>query len=369
MCQSGDSNLTTYSRGAPIIKVTTIGLDLAKNVFQVHGVDKQGNAVLRRQLRREQVLTFFVKLQPCLIGIEACTGAHYWARKLEAQGHTVRIMPAQFVKPYVKTNKNDVADAEAICEAVDRKNMRFVPIKSPEQQAVLALHRSRQTMIKARTGQANQIRGFLAEAGIVFAQGIKQIAKRVPALLEQAADELPGPLVALLPRLLEHLNYLDRQVQELENEIKRWHRQSELSRRLEQVPGIGVLTASALVATVADARQFKNGRQMGAWLGIVPAQHSSGGKPHLLGISKRGDPYLRTLLVHGARAVIGHATRPSAKHPDPWLQRLLARRGKNVAAVALANRNARIVWAMLAHDRPYEPLHGTIDPLATPTAA
>ena len=344
------------------MKVTTIGLDLAKNVFQVHGVDKDGNPVLRRQLRREQVLTFFVKLQPCLIGIEACAGAHYWARKLEAQGHTARIMPAQFVKPYVKTNKNDVADAEAICEAVGRKNMRFVPIKSPEQQAVLALHRSRQAALKARTAQANQIRGFLAEYGIVFGQGIKQVFKRVPALLEQAADELPGPMVALLPRLLEHLKYLDRQVQEFENEIKRWHRQGELSQRLEQVPGIGVLTASALVATVAEARQFKNGRQMGAWLGIVPSHQGSGGKTHLLGSSKRGDPYLRTLLVHGARAVIAQASRPSAKHQNPWLQRLLARRGKNVAAVALANRNARIIWAMLAHGRPYEPRLGTSEP-------
>ena len=351
------------------MKVTTIGLDLAKSVVQVHVVDKDGNPVLRRQLRREQVLAFFVKLQPCVIGMEACTGAHYWSRKLQAQGHTVRIMPAQFVKPYVKTNKNDVADAEAICEAVGRKNMRFVPIKSPEQQAVLALHRARQAMIKARTAQANQIRGLLAEFGIVFAQGIKQIPKRVPALLEQAGDELPGTLAALIPGLVEHLKYLDRQVQELENEIKRWHRRSEPSRQLERVPGIGALTASALVASIADARQFKNGRQMGAWLGIVPAQHSSGGKTHLLGISKRGDPYLRTLLVHGARAVIGQATRPSAKHRDPWLQRLLARRGKNVAAVALANRNARIVWAMLAHGRPYEPRVGTLEPRDNPTQA
>jgi transposase len=351
------------------MKVTTIGIDLAKNVFQIHGVDKDGNAVLRRQLRREQVLAFFAKLQPCLIGMEACGSAHYWARKLQAQGHTARIMPAQFVKPYVKSNKNDALDAEAICEAVQRKNMRFVPIKSPEQQAVLALHRSRQAKIKARTAQANQIRGFLAEFGIVFPQGIKQIAKRVPALLEQGCDELPGTLTALIGRLLEHLKYLDREVQELENEIKRWHRQSEPSRQLEQVPGIGVLTATALVASIADAHQFKNGRQMGAWLGLVPAQHSSGGKTQLLGISKRGDAYLRTLLTHGARAVISRATKPSAKRQNPWLQRLLARRGKNVAAVALANRNARIVWAMLAHDRPFDPHLGTLDPLHEPAAA
>ena len=340
------------------MNVTTIGIDLAKNLFQVHGVDNHGKKLFNRQLRRDQMLTFFVKLQPCLIGMEACSGAHYWARKLQAQGHTVRLMPAQFVKPYVKTNKNDAADAEAICEAVRRPTMRFVPIKDPEQQAVLSVHRARQAMVKARTAQANQIRGLLAEFGIVLPQGIKQIPKRVPALLEQAHDELPGALPALVLGLLEHLKHLDRLVQELENQIKLWHRQSELSRRLEKVPGIGPLTASALLASVADARQFKNARQMAAWLGLVPAQHSSGGKSQLLGISKRGDPYLRTLLVHGARAVIRQATALSRQRPDDWLQRLLARRNKNVATVALANRNARIVWALLARERSYEPNFG-----------
>lgn len=340
------------------MNVTTIGIDLAKNLFQVHGVDSQGRKVLGRQLRRDQMLAFFVKLQPCLIGMEACSGAHHWARRLLAQGHQVRLMPPQFVKPYVKTNKNDAADAEAICEAVGRPNMRFVPVKSPEQQAVLAVHRARQAMVKARTAQANHLRGLLAEFGIVLPQGIKKIPQRVPAVLEEARDELPGSLPALVLQLLDHFKHLDRRVQELENQIKLWHRQSPLSRRLEKVPGIGALTASALVASVADARQFKNARQMAAWLGVVPAQHSSGGKTQLLGISKRGDPYLRTLLIHGARAVIRQATAPSRALVDDWLQGLLSRRNKNVATVALANRNARIVWALLARDRSYEPHHG-----------
>jgi transposase len=351
------------------MNITTVGIDLAKNVFQIHGVDRHGRKVLARQLRRDQLLTFFVKLQPCLIGMEACSGAHDWARKLQAQGHTVRLMPPQFVKPYVKSNKNDAADAEAICEAVSRPNMRFVPIKSPEQQAVLAVHRARQAMVKARTAQANHIRGLLAEFGIVLPQGIKKIPLRVPALLEQARDQLPSSLPALVLGLLDHFKQLDRQVQELENQIKLWHRQSPLSRRLEKVPGIGVLTASALVASVADARQFKNARQMAAWLGLVPAQHSSGGKTQLLGISKRGDPYLRTLLVHGARAVIRQATAPSRAGGDDWLQRLLARRNKNVATVALANRNARIVWALLARDRLYEPHYSGPAHMPSPTAA
>lgn len=351
------------------MNVTTVGIDLAKNLFQVHGVDSHGRKVLARQLRRDQLLSFFVKLQPCLIGMEACSGAHDWARRLQAQGHTVRLMPPQFVKPYVKSNKNDAADAEAICEAVSRPNMRFVPIKSPEQQAVLAVHRARQAMVKARTAQANHIRGLLAEFGIVLPQGIKQIPQRVPALLEQAHDQLPGSLPALVLGLLDHFKQLDRQVQELENQIKLWHRQSPLSRRLEKVPGIGALTASALVGSVADARQFRNARQMAAWLGLVPAQHSSGGKTQLLGISKRGDPYLRTLLVHGARAVIRQATAPSRAGGDDWLQRLLARRNKNVVTVALANRNARIVWALLARDRLYEPHYSGPAHMPSPTAA
>ncbi|MGB7931439.1 MAG: IS110 family transposase [Gammaproteobacteria bacterium] len=335
------------------MKITTIGLDLAKNVIQVHGVDEQGKAVLRKQLRRNQVATFFANLPACLVGMEACGGAYHWARKIEQLGHTVKLIAPQFVKPYVKTNKNDAADAEAICEAVSRPHMRFVPIKSGEQQAVLALHRARQAFVKARTAQANQIRGLLGEYGIILPQGICHIAKRLPAILEDGENELPGSFRALLDRLGEHLKELDRQVGELDLQIHSWHRENEASRKLEQIHGIGPITASALVATIGDANSFKNGRQLAAWLGLVPRQHSSGGKPLLLGISKRGDSYLRTLLIHGARAVLRVAER-KVGHAQSWLGQLTDRRHKNVAAVALANKNARIVWALLAHDRNYQ---------------
>lgn len=335
------------------MKITTIGLDLAKNVFQVHGVDEQGKPVLRKRLRRDQVAAFFANLSPCLVGMEACASAHHWARMIEQLGHVVKLMAPQFVKPYVKTNKNDVADAEAICEAVSRPQMRFVPIKNAEQQAVLALHRARQAFVKARTAQANQIRGLLGEYGIILPQGMSHIAKRLPAILEDGENALPGSFRALLARLGEHLKGLDRQVGEIEVQIHDWHRGNEASRKLERIPGIGPITASALVATIGDANSFKNGRQLAAWLGLVPRQHSSGGKPLLLGISKRGDSYLRTLLILGARAVL----RVAEHKVDPvqcWLAQLTERRHTNVAAVALANKNARIVWALLAHDRHYQ---------------
>jgi len=335
------------------MKITTIGLDLAKNVFQVHGVDERGKAVLGRQLRRGQVTAFFANLPPCLVGIEACAGAHHWARTIEQFGHMVKLMAPQFVKPYVKTNKNDAADAEAICEAVSRPQMRFVPIKNAEQQAVLALHRARQAFVKARTAQANQIRGLLGEYGIILPQGISHIPKRLPAILEDGKNALPDSFRALLCRLGEHLRELERQVDELEVQIHSWHRGNEASRRLEQIPGIGPITASALVATIGDVRGYKNARQLAAWLGLVPRQHSSGGKPLLLGISKRGDSYLRTLLILGARAVLRVAERKVGPVPS-WLARLTERRHTNVAAVALANKNARIVWALLAHERNYQ---------------
>ena len=333
------------------MKVTTIGIDLAKNVFQVHGIDDHGKAVLKKQIKRDEMAVFFANLTPCLIGMEACGSAHYWARKLQRQGHTVKLMAPQFVKPYVKSNKNDAADAEAICEAVTRPTMRFVPIKHVEQQAVLALHRARQGMVRARTAQANQIRGLLAEFGLIIPQGITHLYQRVPLLLEEAKDELPGVFQNLVQRLLAHLKLLDRQVDETELQIQLWHRSNPLSRKLEKIPGIGPLTASAMVAAVGDAKSFDSGRQLAAWLGLVPKQHSSGGKPTLLGISKRGDCYLRTLLIHGARAVIYALNR---KPPVAgWLTNLLARRDKNLVAVALANKNARIIWALLAHDREF----------------
>lgn len=335
------------------MQITTVGLDLAKNVFQVHAVNEHGKAVLRKQLRRDQVAAFFANLPACLVGMEACASAHHWARKLQTFGHTVRLMAPQFVKPYVKSNKNDAADAEAICEAVARPNMRFVPVKNIEQQSVLALHRARQGFVKARTAQANQIRGLMGEYGLIVPQGIGHIAKRVPDLIEDASIDLPGSFRLLIDRLLEHLKVLQQQVEEIEAQIKAWHRASDASRRLEKVPGIGPLTATAMVATIGDAKNFDNGRQLAAWLGLVPRQHSSGGKSNLLGMSKRGDAYLRTMLIHGARSVIYRSTQRA--DADSWLFKLTNRRNKNVAAVALANKTARTIWALLAHDREFKP--------------
>ncbi|MEX3846896.1 IS110 family transposase [Paraburkholderia sp. BR10882] len=333
------------------MKITTIGIDLAKTVFAIHGVNEHGRAVLKKVLKRDQMAAFFANLPACLIGMEACGSAHYWARKLQGMGHTVRLMAPQFVKPYVKANKNDAADAEAICEAVARPNMRFVPIKNVEQQSVLSLHRVRQGFVRARTAQANQIRGLLSEFGLVIPQGITHLAGRVPGLLEDATNELTGSFRQLIERLLEHVKELDRQVRELEAQIRVMHRENEVSCRLARVPGIGPITASALVASIGDAKSFANGRQLAAWLGLVPRQNSSGGKNVLLGISKRGDTYLRTLLIHGARSVIYAANRKEDK--ESWLHNLLQRRNANVTAVALANKNVRVVWALLTHAREF----------------
>ena len=343
-----------FNREECDMKVMTVGIDLAKNVFQVHGVNEHGKAVLKKQLKRDKVTEFFANLQPCLVGMEACGSAHHWARKLRDLGHDVRLMAPQFVRPYVKTNKNDAADAEAICEAVTRPTMRFVPIKNLEQQAVLSLHRVRQGFVKARTAQANQIRGLLAEFGLVIPQGIANIAQRVPEMIEDASNELPGSFRLLMQRLLEQLQGLDCQAHEIESQIVAWHRKCDDSRKLEKMPGIGPITASALVASIGDATSFKNGRQVSAWLGLVPRQNSTGGKTVLLGMSKRGDSYLRMLLLQGARSVI-YAAQRKKQALDGWLGGLIKRRNANVAAVALANKNARIVWALLAHDREYRP--------------
>ena len=331
------------------MKITTIGIDLAKTIFQIHGVNEHGKVAVRKKLKRVEMLPYFANLPPCLIGMEACGSAHHWARKLEGYGHTVKLMAPQFVKPYVKTNKNDMADAEAICEAVARPNMRFVPIKNIEQQAILSVHRARQGFVKARTAHANQIRGLLSEFGIVIPQGIHSVFKQIPDILEDGENDLPGTFRQLIERLSDNLKEMDRQVDALEKQINLWHRQNETSRKLGDIPGIGPITASAIVATVGKAQEFKNGRQLAAWMGLVPRQKSSGGKQNLLGISKRGDTYLRTLLIHGARSVIYHAENKA--EPDSWLRKLMARRNKNVAAVGLANKNARIIWALLAHDR------------------
>ena len=347
------------------MKVTTIGIDLAKSVLQVHGVNEQGKVVIRKQLRRRQVMTFFAQRTPCLVGMEACGGAHEWARRLARLGYTVKLMAPQFVKPYVKANKNDAADAEAICEAVSRPNMRFVPIKTPDQQAILALHRARQGFVRQRTAQGNQIRGLLAEYGVTIPVGIRNIRKCLPEILEDGENTLPGMFRHLLRQLGEHLTTLDRLVSEMDQQIQAWHRTNEASQRLTKIAGVGPITATAVVASVGDARNFSSGRQLAAWLGLVPRQHSTGGKSLLLGISKRGDCYLRTLLIHGARAVIRcagakrkvgavqSATGASTQCRN-WIQSVVSRRGTNVAAVALANKNARVIWALLAHDRHYQ---------------
>ncbi|MFC1665819.1 IS110 family transposase [Pseudomonadota bacterium] len=335
------------------MKITTVSIDLAKQVLQIHGVNKQGKKMFNRQIRTKQVLPFFAQLPPCLIGMEACGGAHYWARQLRALGHTVKLMAPQFVKPYVKTNKNDAADAEAICEAVSRPTMRFVPIKNVEQQAVLSIHRARQGFVKARTAQGNQIRGLLMEYGITLPQGLCHVTNRLPAILEDGENELPDMFRQLLQRLVDHLKVLDHQAKELEVQIQVWHQANEASRKLAGIPGIGPITASALIASIGDAKNFKNGRQLAAWLGLVPRQYSSGGKQVLQGISKRGDSYLRTLLIHGARSVI-RVAESKTNQTSRWLVSLVERRNKNVAAVALANKNARIVWALLTHQREYQ---------------
>jgi transposase len=335
------------------MKITTIGIDLAKAVFQIHGVNEHGKVAVRKQLKRAEMSSYFANLEACLIGMEACGSAHYWARKLEGYGHKVKLMAPQFVKPYVKTNKNDMADAEAICEAVSRPNMRFVAMKTVEQQAILSVHRARQGFVKARTAQGNQIRGLLSEFGVVIPQGIRSIMKQMPEILEDGENGLPGTMRNLLERLTENLKEMDRQAKELEAQIQLWHRENEASRKLAEIPGLGPITASAIVATVGDAREFKNGRQLAAWMGLVPKQNSSGGKQNLLGISKRGDTYLRTLMIHGARAVIRFAENKA--EPESWLRKLMARRNKNVAAVALANKNARVVWALLANNRTFRP--------------
>jgi transposase len=336
------------------MNIKRVGIDLAKQVFQLHGVDAQEKAVLRRQLRRAQVLDYFKKLPPCLIGMEACSSAHYWGRELQKLGHTVKLMAPQFVKPYVKSNKNDANDAEAICEAVARPTMRFVAIKTIAQQDIQAIHRIRSELVQQRTAKVNQIRGLLAEYGIVVGRRVDTLRTALPLLLEDAENGLTSDFRILLGDLQQDLATLDERVGDLDKKIKTLASSNADAKRLQQIPGIGPITATSLVCAVGDAKQFKRGRDMAAWLGLTPRQHSSGGKDRLLGISKRGDAYLRTLLIHGARSVL----KVAGQKDDPrsrWLQNLCGRRNKNIAAVALANKNARIVWALLTKEADYLP--------------
>ena len=334
--------------------ITTIGLDLAKTVFQVHAADSKGRPVLKKRLRRGQMLAFFAGLKPCLIGMEACGSAHYWARELQKLGHEVRLIAPQFVKPFVKTNKNDTSDAEAIVEAMLRPTMRFAPIKSADQQAVLMLHRARELLVRQKTQLLNALRGHCAEFGIIVAQGASRVGELVAIIADQQDDRLPAPAREALGFLVRQLDAVKEQILELEKKLKDWHKNNAASLRLATIPGIGVITATALVATIGDASQFKSGRELAAWLGLVPRQNSSGNKQRLGRISKRGDGYLRKLLVHGARTVLrwsGHKDRVRSA----WLEGMLARRPTNVVLVAMANKTARTVWALLTRKENYKP--------------
>lgn len=336
------------------MQISRVGLDLAKQVIQVHAVDRCGRVVVRKSLRRAAVLGFFGELPPCEVGMEACGGAHQWGRQLQAMGHRVKLLPPQYVKPFVLGQKNDANDAAAVCAAMTRAQIPLVPVKTQAQQDVQALHRVRSARVAKRTAQVNQIRGLLAEYGIVLAQGRHTLRRALPCLLEDAGNGLSFAFRQLLAGLYEELVELDARVEQLTRHIEQQVQQDERARRLLQVPGIGPLTASALTAAVGDARQFRNGRQMAAFLGLVPRQHASGGKERLLGIHKRGDGYLRGLLVHGARSVlrtVTHKTDPRSR----WLKDLIGRRHRNVATVAQANKTARIAWAMLARAQPYRP--------------
>ena len=333
--------------------VTTIGLDIAKSVFQVHGIDAEDRVIIRRQLKRRYILAFFEKLPPCLIGIEACASSHYWSRELRALGHSVRLMPPAYVKPYVKRQKNDAADAEAICEAVTRTNMRFVATKTPEQQSCLMLHRTRHLFIRQQTSVINVIRGHLAELGIVAPIGRKGVEELLDVVANPSDKRVPDVARVCLVALGAQLRRLKEQILEFDRLIMAWHRSNEVSKRLDAIPGVGPILATALVASIADPKVFRSGRNFSAWIGLVPKQHSSGGKDRLGSISKQGDRYLRSLFMAGALAVIRYAKIHGTRH-RPWLTALLARRPVKVAAIALANKMARMVWAMMARGERYK---------------
>ncbi len=334
------------------MEVSTIGLDIAKNVFQVHGVDAEGAVLVRRQLRRRQVLPFFKKQPPCLIGMEACATAHHWAREIAALGHEVRLMPPRYVKPYVKRNKSDAADAEAICEAVTRPTMRFVAVKSAERQSLLMLHRTRELLVRQRTMLVNALRAHRAEFGVVARAGLPQVKELLATIADKEDERIPPLARTCLKGLARQLLSLEREIVAAEKRIYAWHRTNEDSRRLESTPGIGPITASALAASITDPQVFKSGRMMAAWIGLVPRLSSTGGKERMGGISKQGDQYLRWLLVAGAMTVIRHAKRRGTT--DPWLANIIADKPTKVAAVALANKNARVAWVLLRHGGTYQ---------------
>lgn len=333
-------------------KVVRMGMDVGKKMFHVFGVDEAGLEVVKKKLRRKQVLTYFANLPSCRVAMEACGGTHYWARELSKLGHEVKLISPQFVKPYVKSNKNDYNDAEGICEAAGRPNMRFVTVKSVEQQDIQGLHRIRQSVVKQRTALGNQMRGLLGEYGIVIGNGIGQVRRRVPEILEDGENALTDRFRGWLAELLESLHALEVRIKNYDREIQQAYAANAVCQRLGAIEGIGPTSATAVIATYSDGKQFRNGRQFAASIGLVPRQQTTGDKPVLLGISKRGDKYLRTLLIHGARSVIRRIEGKDDRR-SRWLQALVARRGKNKAAVALANKNARIIWALLRRGESY----------------
>jgi transposase len=334
------------------MEVCTVGLDLAKNVFQVHAINSVGEVVVRKTLRRAQMHRFFEQLEPCLVGIEACGTSHYWAREISKCGHNVRLMPPAYVKPYVKRGKTDASDAEAICEAVTRPTMRFVAIKSPEQQAILTLHRTRDLFVKQRTQIVNMIRSLLAEFGIEIRRGIEQALMVARRIAEEELADIPPLAAKVIAGLSDQVLNLQARLRELERELLTWHRSSDVAKRLATIPGIGTVCATALAASVTDPHQFRSGRQFAAWLGLTPLQHSSGGKERLGRISKMGDKYLRRLLVVGMTSLVRRAKHKPGS-VDPWLADLLSRKPARLVTVALANKAARVVWAIMVRGGVY----------------
>jgi transposase len=341
------------------MQITTIGLDLAKSIFQVHGVDAAGQVIVRRSLRRSQMLPFFAKLPPCLVGIEPCGTSHHWARELTKLGHAVRLMPPAYVKPYVKRGKTDAADAEAVCEAVTRPTMRFVPVKSPEQQAALSMHRTRDLLVKQRTQMVNMIRGLLAEFGIDIAKGLGRALLMARRIVDGEAPDVPIEAAKMVGMLSQQALDIDARLRQIDRDLLVWQRGNDVARRLMTIPGIGPVGATALAASVTDPHQFRSGRQFAAWLGLTPLQKSSGGKERLGRITKMGDKYLRKLLIVGMTSLVSRAkSRP--EKIDPRLANLLARKPVRVATVAMANKTARTIWAIMTRGEIYRAGHRPI---------
>ena len=334
-------------------EITTVGLDLAKNVFQIHGIDDAGEVVVRKQLRRAQVLGFFAGLSRCVVGMEACATAHHWARELEALGHDVRLMPPNYVKAYIRRNKNDAADAAAICEAVRRPAMRFVPVKTADQQATLMMHRARALLVRQRTMLVNALRGHLAEFGVIGAKGLHKVEGLMAIVRNGSEKRIPDVARRVLAVIAGQIDDIEAKIAGVEAQLLAWHKSNPTSRRLATIPGIGPIIATAIAATVPDPKVFRSGREFAAWLGLVPRQNSTGGKARLGGISKRGDGYLRRLLVNGAHAALFWS---KAAKTDPWLTSLRARKHRLVATVALANKTARIAWAVMSKEEKYRPV-------------